>query len=70
MNSQLFNTHIESNQTLVTPEEIKCKLPLTNSAEKTVLTSRKEIEAILEGDDTRKFIVVGPCSIHDIKAAE
>ena len=70
MDSQLFNTHIESNQTLITPEEIKCKLPLTNSAEKTVLTFRKEIEAILEGDDTRKFIVVGPCSIHDIKAAE
>ena len=70
MDSQLFNTHIETFKTLVTPEEIKFKLPLTDSAEKTVLASRKEIEAILKGDDNRKFIVVGPCSIHDIKAAE
>lgn len=70
MPNQLFNTHIEDSQTLITPHEIKSKLPLSDSAEKTVLRSRKEIEAILEGHNDRKFIVVGPCSIHDIKAAE
>lgn len=70
MHNKLFNTHIEDSHTLITPQEIKTKLPLTDSAEKTVLRARKEIEAILEGQDNRKFIVVGPCSIHDIKAAE
>lgn len=70
MNNNLFNIHIENSHTLITPQEIKTKLPLTDSAEKTVLRARKEIEAILEGQDNRKFIVVGPCSIHDIKAAE
>jgi len=55
---------------LITPHELKSKLPLTDTAEKNVWISRKEIEHILDGQDHRKFIVVGPCSIHDIKAAE
>jgi 3-deoxy-7-phosphoheptulonate synthase len=70
MPDQLFNIHIEDYQTLITPQEIKSKLPLTEAAAETVLKSRKEIEDILEGIDSRKFIVVGPCSIHDVKAAE
>jgi len=70
MPDQLFNIHIEDSQTLITPQEIKSKLPLTEAAAETVLKSRKEIEDILEGIDSRKFIVVGPCSIHDVKAAE
>lgn len=70
MHNKLFNTHIENSHILITPQEIKSKLPLTATAEKTVLRARKEIEAILEGQDNRKFIVVGPCSIHDVKAAE
>lgn len=70
MHNKLFNTHIEDSHILMTPKEVKAKLPLTHSAEKTVLRARKEIEAILEGYDNRKFIVVGPCSIHDVKAAK
>jgi 3-deoxy-7-phosphoheptulonate synthase len=70
MHHQIFNTHIEKSQILITPIEIKSQLPLTDLAELTVLQSRQEIEAILDGKDQRKFIVVGPCSIHDIKAAE
>lgn len=70
MQNRLFNVHIETSQTLLTPKEIKSKLPLTESEEKTVLRYRSEIEQILEGKDDRKFIVVGPCSIHDIEAAE
>lgn len=70
MYNKLFNTHIENSHILITPQQIKFKLPLTDPAEKTVLRARKEIEAILEGHDSRRFVVVGPCSIHDIKAAE
>lgn len=70
MHNKLFNTHIKDSHILMTPKELKAKLPLTHTAEKTVLRSRKEIEAILEGHDDRKFIVVGPCSIHDVKAAQ
>ena len=70
MENKIFNTHIETSRTLITPYEIKSKLPLTDLAEQTVLKSRQELEAILNFEDNRKFIVVGPCSIHDIKAAE
>lgn len=70
MPNETSNIHIETSQILITPNEIKSKLPLTDSAERTVLKSRQEIEAILEFQDRRKFIVVGPCSIHDLKAAE
>jgi len=70
MPNKISNIHIENSQTLITPKELKAKLPLSHSASKTVFRYRKEIEAILDGQDNRKFIVVGPCSIHDIKAAE
>ncbi len=70
MQDKIFNTHIETSHTLITPHEIKSKLPLTDVAEKTVLKYRQELEAILNFENNRKFIVVGPCSIHDVKAAE
>lgn len=70
MLKEIFNTHIESSRVLLTPQEIKEKLPLTDTAEKTVLTYRSELKKIIAGQDSRKFVVVGPCSIHDIDAAE
>jgi 3-deoxy-7-phosphoheptulonate synthase len=69
MKNQLFNAHIQNSHVLLTPHEVKAKLPLTHAAEQTVLKSRQEIENILDFQDSRKFIVVGPCSIHDPKAA-
>lgn len=68
-NNKLFNTHIESSQALLTPDDFKSKLPLTLLAKETVLRYRQEIEDILNFQDRRKFIVVGPCSIHDTEAA-
>lgn len=70
MHDQLFNTHIESSQTLISPDEIKAKLALTKQVAKNVLQYRQEIKDILDFKDSRKFIVVGPCSIHDVKSAE
>ncbi|MBD2210920.1 3-deoxy-7-phosphoheptulonate synthase [Nostoc linckia FACHB-104] len=69
MHHILFNANIENSHVLLTPNEVKSKLPLTKSAEETVLKYREELEQILDFQDRRKFIVVGPCSIHDPKAA-
>ncbi|HYW19679.1 MAG TPA: 3-deoxy-7-phosphoheptulonate synthase [Nodularia sp. (in: cyanobacteria)] len=69
MDNKLFNTNIKNSHVLLTPNEIKSKLPLTKSAEHTVLQHRQEIKNILDFQDSRKFIVVGPCSIHDTQAA-
>ena len=70
MPPKLFNAHIASSRVLLTPSDIKSKLPLTDSTKKTILKFREEVENIVTGQDDRKFIVVGPCSIHDVQAAE
>jgi 3-deoxy-7-phosphoheptulonate synthase len=69
MINKLINTNIKSSHVLLTPNEVKAKLPLTKSLEQRILKFRQEIEHILDFEDSRKFIVVGPCSIHDTKAA-
>ncbi|MCK9237751.1 MAG: 3-deoxy-7-phosphoheptulonate synthase [Thiopseudomonas sp.] len=63
------NLNIASNVPLVTPEQIKTKLPLTAAAQHTVSHGRQVVRDILDGKDHRLFIVIGPCSIHDLKAA-
>jgi 3-deoxy-7-phosphoheptulonate synthase len=66
---QLQNVNVASSDLLATPEEIKSRLPLTARAADTVLRSREAVRAILERRDPRLFVVVGPCSIHDVVAA-
>ncbi len=54
---------------LLSPQELWEKFPLTEPAAQTVMKGRWGIERILDGVDRRKFLVVGPCSIHDPVAA-
>ncbi|MBV7565253.1 MULTISPECIES: 3-deoxy-7-phosphoheptulonate synthase [Pseudomonas] len=61
--------NVASNETLITPEQIKLEIPLTELAQRTVSAGRQVVRDILDGKDHRLFVVVGPCSIHDIKAA-
>jgi 3-deoxy-7-phosphoheptulonate synthase len=44
-------------------------LPLTGWAHDRVLHDRQRVKSILDGDDQRLLVVVGPCSIHDPAAA-
>jgi len=67
--TKIENVNILSNEALITPEKLKNSLPLTDKAAQTVANSRQVIRNILDGQDKRLFVVVGPCSIHDIKAA-
>ena len=61
--------NVASNETLITPAQLKREIPLTEAALHTVANGREVIRNILDGKDHRLFVVVGPCSIHDIKAA-
>ena len=63
------NVNVASQDVLLTPEEIKQRLPLTDEAETTVLTGRQTVQRILDRQDPRLFVVIGPCSIHDVVAA-
>lgn len=67
--TKLINVNIEDALELVTPAEIKKILPASQECIQNVLDSRKVIEDILDGKDHRLFLVIGPCSIHDPKAA-
>ena len=61
--------NVASNETLITPAQLKREIPLTAAAQRTVAHGREVVRNILDGKDHRLFVVVGPCSIHDIKAA-
>jgi 3-deoxy-7-phosphoheptulonate synthase len=63
------NINIETPEILITPAELKRKIPLSDVARDTITRGRKDIENILERKDHRVIVVVGPCSIHDLKAA-
>jgi len=67
--AQLQNVNVAAAERVPTPEQIRRELPLTELAAETVLTARLTLEAILERRDPRRFVVVGPCSIHDLGAA-
>jgi 3-deoxy-7-phosphoheptulonate synthase len=69
LQDRLQNVNVASSDLLATPEEVKRRLPLTERAADTVHRSREAVRAILERRDRRLFVVVGPCSIHDVAAA-
>jgi len=66
---RLYNVNVASSDLLATPEEVKRRLPLTARAADTVTRGRDAVRAILERRDPRLFVVVGPCSIHDVASA-
>lgn len=67
---QIEDVNVRSTELLITPAALKDELPLSPTARDTVLTGRQTIRNILDGKDHRLFLVVGPCSIHDLKAAK
>ncbi|HVW00788.1 MAG TPA: 3-deoxy-7-phosphoheptulonate synthase [Planctomycetaceae bacterium] len=66
---QTYDIRVRSTIRLVSPNELKAEIPMTESANQTVVAGREALQNILEGTDSRMIVVVGPCSIHDDKAA-
>ncbi|TVP54882.1 MAG: 3-deoxy-7-phosphoheptulonate synthase [Halomonadaceae bacterium] len=66
---EIENINIDHQDVLITPQALKQEMPLTDKAAETVLAGRQTINNILDGTDPRLFLVVGPCSIHDLDAA-
>lgn len=69
IDSTLENLNVEAMEELITPARLKAELPLTAAIDSVVRNSRSTVSAILDHDDPRLFVVVGPCSIHDPAAA-
>jgi 3-deoxy-7-phosphoheptulonate synthase len=68
-----FNTddlRISETKTVVAPVQVHEEIPMTKAAADTILQARNEIHNALSGKDDRLIVIVGPCSIHDTKAAK
>jgi 3-deoxy-7-phosphoheptulonate synthase len=63
---ELRTTLIEN---LASPAELAEQIPLSTETADFIMQSRKEIEAVIRGEDKRLLVVIGPCSIHDTTAA-
>ena len=68
-NIEVHNINVDSQDVLVTPQQLKRALPMSAASREMLASSRKVIQDILDRKDHRVFVVVGPCSIHDTKAA-
>ena len=66
---ETHNLRVERIEPLVAPAELRATLPLSDRSAQFIAQTRRAIEAILEGRDGRRLAIVGPCSIHDPKAA-
>ncbi|GIT73153.1 MAG: hypothetical protein Ct9H300mP28_29670 [Pseudomonadota bacterium] len=63
------NLNIVEVMPITSPKKLKDLMPVSDSVIETVLNARNAIKSILEGEDSRLLMIVGPCSIHDTKAA-
>jgi len=60
---------VKGYQQLMEQNMLKQELAISPAAHATVLSGRDAIEKILNKEDKRLLVIVGPCSIHDEKAA-
>ncbi len=60
---------IRSFAPLSTPAQLLRELPCSEAMSDTVANARRALHRILYGEDDRLAVVIGPCSIHDTKAA-
>jgi len=60
---------VEGYRPLIPPAILLDELPLTETGSRTVANARDEIVRILDREDDRLIVVVGPCSVHDVEAA-
>ena len=56
-------------ENLVSPAQLAEQIPLSKTTADFIIQSRREIEAIISGEDKRLLVIIGPCSIHDTHAA-
>ncbi len=66
----LNNIHIQSEQVMITPAQLKEKLPISDKALAFVQGARTTIADIIHRRDHRLLVICGPCSIHDMDAAK
>ncbi|MCY3021363.1 MAG: 3-deoxy-7-phosphoheptulonate synthase [Planctomycetota bacterium] len=70
MRGKLEDRNVREITPLITPREVKARLPLSAAGADLVLKTRRALRAIIHGKDMQRLVVVvGPCSIHDPETA-
>lgn len=70
MNTVTDDLRIKEIKELTTPAQLIAEVPLSDAVASTVSACRQSLHKILHGADDRLIVVMGPCSIHDVKAAK
>ncbi len=70
LDKRIENLNVIAEEPLITPDRLKALYPLSERAVQTVMKGQQTIKRILDREDPRLFLVVGPCSIHDVEAAK
>lgn len=63
------NARVVDTTALPTPRELWDRYPLSQHSSEGIAAARRQIARVIDGRDERLLVVVGPCSIHDPKAA-
>ncbi|GAA0978824.1 3-deoxy-7-phosphoheptulonate synthase [Nocardiopsis tropica] len=63
------DTRVASYKPLIAPRDLLAELPLGPDRSALVEESRAEVKRVLDGEDDRLLVVVGPCSVHDPESA-
>jgi 3-deoxy-7-phosphoheptulonate synthase len=66
---QVRDQRIDQVVPLVTPALMFRQLPLDQEHAEHVLAAREEVRRVLDREDDRLLVIVGPCSVHDVDAA-
>lgn len=69
MHKSLDNLNVKSTSPVISPAVLQKHIPVTPSQFTHIESSRQAVKAILRGEDHRKIVIVGPCSIHNVDAA-
>ncbi len=69
MRHETDDIRIKGMRELISPAQLMVDLPMTDNAAETVYQARQAIHRILQEEDKRLIVVVGPCSVHDPAAA-
>ena len=69
MTQNTDDLRIRSQHPLLSPALVLTELPVSERAAEVVATARRDAAKVISGQDDRLMVIVGPCSVHDTKAA-
>ena len=69
MKYQTDDIRITGMEEVIAPAALIEEMPISAAASQRIFSTRQQISEMLDGTDNRLLVIIGPCSIHDPKAA-